>query len=190
MIYRKTVTLKDGRECLLRNGTGDDARAVLDIFTLTHGQTDFLASYPDEVSFTLEQEQDFLVGKEKSERDVYIVAEIDGKIVGSAGNIGLGKSEKTKHRASFGISVDKSYWGIGIGRAMTIACIECAKVAGYSQLELDVVADNKAAISLYRSVGFVEYGRNPKAFLSRFSGWQETILMRLELGDQSHQGNN
>ena len=43
------------------------------------------------------------------------------------------------------------------------------------------VAENEAAIALYRSEGFVEYGRNPKGFYSRYSGWQELVLMRLEL---------
>ena len=88
--------------------------------------------------------------------------------------------EKTRHRAEFGISVDKAYWGLGIGRALTEACIECAKKAGYAQLELEVVAENRSAIGLYESVGFVEYGRNPKGFRSRLIGWQEVVLMRLE----------
>ena len=33
---------------------------------------------------------------------------------------------------------------------------------------------------LYRSVGFVEYGINPKGFRSRLAGWQELVLLRLE----------
>ena len=44
-----------------------------------------------------------------------------------------------------------------------------------------MVADNASAIALYKSVGFVEYGRNPRGFRSRFTGWQELVLMRLEL---------
>ena len=47
--------------------------------------------------------------------------------------------------------------------------------------ELQVVADNTAAVSLYRSTGFSEYGRNPKGFRSRLAGWQELLLMRQEL---------
>ena len=64
---------------------------------------------------------------------------------------------------------------------MTAACIECARKAGYHQLELDVVGENAAAIALYERLGFVEYGRNPKGFRSRHTGWQELVLMRLEL---------
>ena len=61
-----------------------------------------------------------------------------------------------------------------------LACIECAKNAGYLQLELDVVADNASAVRLYESVGFREFGRNPRGFRVKH-GWQELILMRLEL---------
>ena len=43
------------------------------------------------------------------------------------------------------------------------------------------MAENKSAIALYERAGFVEYGRNPKGFRSRFTGWQEVVLMRLEL---------
>ena len=80
-----------------------------------------------------------------------------------------------------GLSIDKAWWGLGIGRALTEACIECAITAGYLQLELEVVAVNVRAYSLYKSLGFVEYGRNPRGFRPRHSGWQETVLMRLEL---------
>ena len=61
------------------------------------------------------------------------------------------------------------------------ACLSCAVKAGYKQIELGVVATNDKAISLYQKKGFVEYGRNPKAFVSRHSGYQEMILMRKEL---------
>ena len=61
------------------------------------------------------------------------------------------------------------------------SCIECAKAAGYSQLELNVIAENVRALSMYEKAGFVEYGRNPKGFNSRLAGFQEVIYMRLEL---------
>ena len=48
MRYLKTITLKDGRICTLRNGEESDGQAVLANFILTHEQTDYLLSYPDE----------------------------------------------------------------------------------------------------------------------------------------------
>ena len=181
MNYHKTITLKDGRACTLRNGTAEDGQSLLDIFNLTHAQTDYLLTYPEESSHTVQQEVDYLKQKAESADGIELLAELEGTVVGTAGIDCVARKEKTRHRAEFGISVDKAYWGLGIGRALTEACIECARTAGYVQLELEAVAENKNALALYRSVGFVEYGRNPKGFRSRLTGWQELVLMRLEL---------
>ena len=43
----------------------------------------------------------------------------------------IGSRYKVRHRAEYGISIAKEYWGLGIGQALTFACIECAKSAGY-----------------------------------------------------------
>ena len=106
---------------------------------------------------------------------------MDGKAAGSAGIGHAGRAEKTSHRAYFGVSVDKEYWGLGIGRALSRACIECAEAAGYSQIELEAVADNTAAVNLYRSLGFSESGSNPAAFITRDGRRQRTLLMLLEI---------
>jgi RimJ/RimL family protein N-acetyltransferase len=185
MKYMKEITLKDGRKCLLRNSTPEDAQAVLENFILTHAQSDFLASYPEETTFTMEQEVAFLQKKLESENELHLIAEVDGKVAGTAGIDALSTLEKMRHRASFGISIDRAYWGLGIGRAMAEACIECAKKAGFSQLELDVVADNERAVNLYRSLGFTEYGRNPRGMRSRTAGWQTFLLMRMDLDGES-----
>lgn len=181
MEYNKTIQLKDGRTCVLRNGTARDGFAVYENFNLTHGQTDFLLSYPEENSMDPEQEAQFLQKKTESQREIELVAEIGGRIVGTAGIEQVGAKEKVRHRAEFGISVDQQYWGLGIGRALAEACVACAKKAGYAQLELNAVSENQRAIKLYESLGFVEFGRNPRGFRSRLTGWQELVSMRLEL---------
>ncbi len=181
MEYRETIQLKDGRICVLRNGTEKDGPAMYENFNLTHAQTDFLLSYPEENSMDPAQEARFLQVKTESENEIELLAEIDGQVVGTAGIECVGKKEKVQHRAEFGISIDMEYWGLGIGRALTEACVACAKKAGFAQLELNAVAENKRALALYESVGFVEYGRNPRGFRSRLTGWQELVLMRLEL---------
>ena len=183
MEYRKEIILRDGRTCVLRGATEKDAQGVMDNFLLTHGQTDYLATYPEEMPLTLEGETEFLRERAASEDEIEIAAELDGQIVGTAGIHSLGRREKTRHRAGFGVSVDRACWGLGIGRALTEACIDCAKAAGYLQLELEAVAENERALSLYRGVGYIEYGRNPKGFRSR-RGWQELVLMRLDLEER------
>lgn len=181
MKYSKTVILKNQKVCLLKSASGSDAQEVIDNFNLTHAQTDFLLTYPDENNLTLEKECSYLSEKEQSSNTVEICAILDGKVVGTAGIDAVGEKEKIRHRAEFGISIEKEYWGLGIGYALTMACIECARRAGYAQLELDVVGENRHAIALYKKAGFEEYGRNPRGFRSRKTGWQELVLMRKKL---------
>ncbi len=181
MKYEQTILLKNGKEALIRNGDESDGPAVYEVFNLTHAETDYLLSYPDENSFDPEQEAQFLKERTESPNEAELIAIVDGKVAGTAGIEAVGKKYKVKHRAEFGISVLKAYWGLGLGKALTEACIQCAKEAGYDQLELNVVAENDRALSLYRGLGFEEFGRNPRGFHSRSSGYQELVYMMLKL---------
>lgn len=181
MKYHQKIILKNGKEALIRNGEAADGTAVFENFNQTHAETDYLLSYPDENNFDPAQEAQFLEEKMKSPNEIQLLALLDGTVMGTAGIEAVGRKDKVKHRAAFGISVSKAYWGLGIGRALANACIQCAKEAGYTQLELTAVADNERALALYRSLGFEEFGRNPKGFRSRVSGYQELVYMRLEL---------
>lgn len=181
MKYLETIILRDGRTCILRNGTERDGEAAMANYILTHEQTDYLLSYPDENTRTAEQESQLLKEKAESENEVMLLAEVEGVIAGLAGIEARSARQKLKHRADFGISIDRAYWGLGIGTALTKACIACAKKTGYEQLELTVVAENETAVSIYKRAGFVEFGRNPRGFKSRFSGYQEVVYMRMEL---------
>ena len=181
MKYKQTILLNNGKEALIRNADESDGNDVFEIFNRTHEETDYLLSYPDENSFGPEQEAQFLKEKAISPNETELIAIVDGKIVATAGIEAVGTKYKVKHRADFGISVLKEYWGLGLGKALTEACIQCAKDAGYEQVELNVVAENDRAISLYQNFGFVEYGRNPRGFNSKITGYQELVYMLLEL---------
>lgn len=181
MEYSKTIILKDGRLCLLRNATGSDAKDVLESFNKVHAETDFLLSYPGEKGFSIDEEIEFLSNKKISSTEIQICSIVKDKIIGLAGISAVGLGEKIKHRAELGISIEKEFWGLGIGSALTRACIDCAKSAGYKQIELEVVSENSSAIAMYKNLGFEEYGRNPRGFYSRYTGWQELVLMLLYL---------
>ena len=181
MRYVRAVELKCGLELLVRNAVELDARALREATQRTHAQTDYLLSYPDEQGTDVEREARSLAEMERSDNEVELVAVLDGRIVGSAGIAAVGSRRKVLHRARFGISVLKEYWGLGIGRVLMEASIDCARRAGYTQLELEVVADNERAVSLYRCAGFEEFGRNPRGYRSAAAGYQELVHMRLGL---------
>ena len=181
MHYEKTIKLKDGRECIIRNATAHDAEEILALYNKVNNETNFLLKYPDETIFSVEEEKDFLYQKEKSAAEVQLCALVGDVIVGLSSVSTIGAWEKINHRAELGLSIEKDFWRLGIGSELTAACIDCATKAGFRQLELEVVGDNRNAIDLYKKMGFVEYGRNPRGFASRKSDYQELILMRLEL---------
>ena len=181
MNYQNTVTLTNGQTCLLRTLTAEDAAETLTVFNRTHEETDYMLIYLEESTFGLSEETDFLRNAAQSDRKIEIGAFVDGVLVGSAGIGPVGDKIKNRHRAKFGIGILREYWHRGIGRELTAACIDCARSAGYLQLELEAVAENEHALALYRKAGFVEYGRNPKGFRTKDGRWQPLILMRLDL---------
>lgn len=67
------------------------------------------------------KEEDGGVSETESTDEIELLAEVDGAVVGSAGIGCVGRREKTRHRARFGISVDKAYWGLGIGPVRTVS---------------------------------------------------------------------
>lgn len=59
------------------------------------------------------------------------------------------------------VMVAGSARGLGLGRRITTALIDSARGAGIEQLLCDVRGNNHAAVALYESLGFREYGRLP-----------------------------
>ena len=178
MKYEKEFTIRDGRKCLIRNATAEDTSEVMRTFKLTHAESENLLTYPEENTMTLEKEQEFLQGMLESEREVELLAILDGKVAGNAGLSCVRDRIKTRHRADLGLAVEKAYWHMGIGEALMKACIECAGKAGYLQIELDAVAENENALNLYRKLGFTEFGRNPMGFRKKDGEFQELVMMR------------
>ena len=57
-------------------------------------------------------------------------------------------------------AVDPSYNRLGIGKALTTTALNYLKYQGLNQVILYVDEENKAAINLYQSLGFKEFGKD------------------------------
>ena len=68
MQYEKEIILKDGAKCLLRGAGEADAVGVLRTFDLTHAETDYFLTYPEENSFTVQEEAKFLKARSESKK--------------------------------------------------------------------------------------------------------------------------
>lgn len=177
MKYHKQIKLKNGNACILRSANCEDAGEILQHMILTSEETGNMLRYSDEITMTEAEERIYLGDIEASGDAILICALVEGKIVAAAGFNPISKLEKCRHRADFGISVQKKYWGYGIGSWIMQATLETARQAGYEQLELDVVTDNKRVINLYEKYGFKIMGTNETAFRCRDGQYQALLLM-------------
>lgn len=106
MQYEKEIILKDGAKCLLRGAGEADAAEVLRTFDLTHAETDYFLTYPEENSFTVQEEAKFLKARSESKNAIEIAAFVDARIAGTAGIDPIDDKEKIRHRADFGIAIE------------------------------------------------------------------------------------
>ncbi|MCS4593416.1 MULTISPECIES: GNAT family N-acetyltransferase [Brevibacterium] len=76
------------------------------------------------------------------------------------------------------IATTEAARGTGIGRALLQAGIDWAKERGSEVVHLEVDERNAAALGMYASFGFEEWGRRPDYYPGAAG-----ILMRLRIGD-------
>jgi putative acetyltransferase len=86
--------------------------------------------------------------------ELLMVAELDGRVVGSAG-LHPQAQLRRRHAAALGISVEPAAQGQGVGRALMQALCDYAdNWAQILRLELTVFTDNARALALYRRFDF------------------------------------
>ena len=158
----RTLTLKDGRACVLRSAEKTDAAEMLRYMVQVLSETPYLISSPEEfAAMPVEKEEAFIENTLSAERAVMITAFDGDRIIGTADLRSAGARQRVQHRCGMGITILKEYWGVGLGSQMMQAIIDCAKSLGYEQLELDVDVANRRAINLYTKFGFKVYGCHP-----------------------------
>lgn len=161
MIFEeKKVKLKDGRTCTLRSVEARDAEDMIKYLQIVSMETPFLLRNEDEVTYTVEEEEQLLQNKRNNPREIMMVAEVEGIIAGNCGIISKGNLRRVYHRCGFAIALKEDYWSIGIGSAMMEYAFNLAKEMEYEQVELEVVDGNNRAKNLYERFGFKETGKN------------------------------
>ncbi len=149
---------------LIREADGNDAHAILTYLDMVCGETDFLTFGPGEFHLTQKEEKEYLETCREAENCLYLLAFLDGEIVGSLA-FDASSRPRIRHVGEFGISVLKEHWGLGIASALIDALLEWARHGGIiKKINLRVRADNHRAIALYQRKGFVIEGRLKKAF--------------------------
>lgn len=162
MLFKET-TFKDklGRTVVLRSARQEDSADLIQYLKTTCGETPYLIREPDEVTLTMEQEEQFIQAKIESPRELLLIATIDGQHIGNCSLMSIGSYKRYAHRCDVAIALYKEYCGCGIGKAMLQTVIDVAKSVGYEQAELEVMSENENAIALYEKLGFEKFGSFP-----------------------------
>jgi RimJ/RimL family protein N-acetyltransferase len=141
----------------IRKANVKDAARVLAAFREIARDSQWILTEPSEIAKTVKEEAEFIRQFRKSKNSLFVVAEMDGEIVGLS-SIDGGKHKRNKHVGTIGIAVRKDWRGIGIGNAMMQYLIKWAKKAGVKKLRSSVFAKNQGAIDLFIKFGFKKEG--------------------------------
>lgn len=150
----------NGRKLVLRNAEEDEAEMLLKYLKQVYAETPFLIQEPDEITFTIDDEKKYIKENNDSDSDLLLIGMLDDKHIGNCSLMG-NHARRLKHRTSLGIVLYLEYTGLGIGRIMIEEVCKIAKENGIEQIELEVAANNRNAISLYEKLGFGKVGILP-----------------------------
>ncbi|MFE8697597.1 GNAT family N-acetyltransferase [Cytobacillus sp. FJAT-53684] len=161
----------------LRTGNLDDAEAVFEIQKEVISENEFMISVIEEFNETTEQQRSWIQTILENERETIIVAESKGKVIGLI----VFRSENTKrlaHTGHFFIMIKKDYREMGIGKLLITELLNWAKQNPLiEKVSLGVLSTNHRAISLYKSIGFIEEGRKIKEVKFSEELYVDDILM-------------
>jgi RimJ/RimL family protein N-acetyltransferase len=175
MVYM-TVKLKDGRTAALDWIREDDLPEVVDALNSVIREGKFL--FMNNEITDMEEEREWFERSTKAGM-LYLVARVDGKIVGGASI--HPQAHKRSHVAEFGIFIREGYRGVGLGTALTKAFVETAKKCGFEILQLSVYATNKRAFHVYKKCGYKECGKLSRDIKFLDGTYTDRILMEQHL---------
>lgn len=140
----------------------EDAAALLEYLKIIGGETDNLSFGPEGVPLDEEAERAYLAMQAESKDNIQLLAKVNGEIIGTASL--NRKRGRMNHRAEFGISLKKVWWGCGAATVLADGVLAFAREAGIEQVNLEVRSDNKRAIALYEKLGFCKLCTFPGFF--------------------------
>jgi L-amino acid N-acyltransferase YncA len=111
-----------------------------------------------------------------------LVAERDGEVVGFARVSAYSDREVYAGVGEYGIYVDASAAGAGLGTRLLEALIAAAEAAGYHKLTAKLFTSNQASLALARRCGFREVGIHQNH--ARLDGeWRDVLVVERLLGE-------
>lgn len=115
----------------------------------------------------------------KNKSKVFVIARDGNKIVG---NTSIERQRwKRNHMGRFAIAITQGYRGVGLGKHLMSEVIKLAKNefgSGLKVIQLEVYANNKPAISLYKKMGFKIMAKLPRQVQHKGKLISEYIMLK------------
>lgn len=160
----KTITSKSGKKITFRPPRKTDLEALYQYAKSLEAEDTFVLLNPSE-PVNYQEEKNYLTSLLKdiqAKKKIHVLVVDNHKIAG-ASHIEK-KGRRQGHVGLFGIALLQAYRSGGIGRQLADYVINLAKTQlQLTQIILDCLASNTIAIKFYKSLGFTQYGRQPKA---------------------------
>lgn len=180
MVGMKRVQLHGGHDLEIRKANPDDASDIIVYIDQISRETEYLTFGRGEFGITVEQEVQFIEGLLESDNKLMLLAFLENKLIGQLTLMG-GSRPRIKHTGELGISVLQEYWRQGIATELIRYSLAWAKETGIiRKVNLKVRSDNRGAIRLYESLGFVYEGTTTREFYMD-GAFYDSIHMGIEI---------
>ena len=174
-VPEETRSLPKG-ELTIRCAAASDAEDLIRGLRCAAGESRFLVSEPEEITFTVEDEVRFIEGMNSSPNSVMLLAFWNGEYAGNASIRGSARL-RLRHRGDLGIALYERFTNLGIGSALLDRLIALAPDMALEQLELEVSAENLRAIALYEKKGFTRCGAMPRGMKFADGSYADLVHM-------------
>ncbi len=166
---------------VIREAEIDDAEEMISYLNIVGGESDNLMHGTNGFKVPVEAVKRRIQASRDADNSVILIALAGDKIIARAELSGY-PGDRLHHNAKFSIAVRKDYWNMKIGTRLMTEIIERARKMNLRNIELEVVADNKAAIALYHKMGFSDIGVY-KDFWFANNVYSDAIVMQKCLAD-------
>jgi ribosomal protein S18 acetylase RimI-like enzyme len=178
MNTRRQLVTRNGVSFVVREAVpGDAEQLVTGHRAAIEERSDFTITQPEDATLTVERERLWIQEQAAAENSILLVAEREQTIIGWAILRG-GRRLRTRHTGLLGITVARPWRDRGVGTALMETLLDwAADNPTVEKVKLGVVASNERALHLYRRLGFVEEGRQPREYKKADGSYLENVLM-------------
>jgi RimJ/RimL family protein N-acetyltransferase len=178
----RQFTARTGAAFHVRTASPDDAAQFMAFCQAVGDEARYILTQSDEFTYSEEEQRKWIQAHLDQPGQLVLLAETSDCLIGSL-SFENGPRRRNAHQGTLGMSVREDWRRMGVGTALLQCLLEWADASALiEKVGLAVFADNLPAINLYKKVGFIEEGRQPRQIKMGPDGYQDLVLMYRYVG--------